>query len=222
MDFIQANDAIINAVRQNRATVRAIREDLRIPDQNKDKLIQQQRDQDREALAEQVQQKQVQQIKAGIETRRAELKDQLQRSYMPAGDPLAGRAEDEATWRRVRSLLDRGMPETAVIQDTVERGDRRTLKVLGQELRTYQAAKTGSFDGADAADGLLDQARYQTGNAEYKAAADALADLDQAEYFINANANRADTDLNSDHSEAGRTADIMFDGKGGVTSLDAA
>ncbi len=181
---------IHDAVRNHRAAVRSIKDDLYIPDRNKHIIIGQKNDEARREV-----ERLHSEAKAAIDERKSILRPQLDAKYLPAGDVTAGIAADNQTWQRVRGLLDAGMTGQAVLEDAVSRGDLRTIKVLAQEYRAYEAAKSGSFAGADMLQDLIDEARYQTGNASYRAVADELADLDYRGYTLDMVANHGKTQV---------------------------
>lgn len=204
-DISAINSALIKASADTRRAINNVRADLYLPPENVEKIVSGKQSETR-TLARNL----VQQAEEEAATRRARLKAQMDSSYLPAGDATAATAENEATWRRLKGLLDSGVSAPAIIDDARKRGDKRTIHVLGQEMRAYNWATSGDVQDADYLDRALSEARYQTGPQEYRAAADGISAVDQAMNAIQTNASSVEAELDPANTRYGFGADLLL------------
>ncbi len=83
------------------------------------------------------------------------------------------------------------------------------MQVLSNEHRAYQWGKTGTLEGADNLDHVLNDLKYKTGPNAYREAADQKRQIDDLGYVVRMNAGMAEVDTNPSHTEVGKAADYM-------------
>lgn len=193
--FNTHNRSIYNVVLSARSHFKRIREDLTLPEEHKPEIIERERAKYAQQLKEAIAA-----AKGAIQKDREGIKRAAARGYLPAGDTVAGRLADEAVWRRVRELLDSGVQVKEILDDAVSRQDRRTIKVLSEEVRAYEWVK-GNKDAGDALEPLFMEAKAATSGG-YAAHMEALAKTEEAAAVIEYNASAAEAALRDDESPA--------------------
>lgn len=194
-NIINANSNIQRVVAEARSRFKAIREDLTLPEESKPKIIEQERAKYLEQLAQATAAAQ-----SAIQQDKQAVKQAADKAYLPAGDPVAGIAADEQTWRRLRGLLDSGIGLQQILEDAVSRNDKRAIKVLSEEYRYYEWQR-GRSDLGDSVGPLFDQAKAAT-SAAYDAAMQAVAKIDRAAKAVDYNISSADKALRDDSAPA--------------------
>jgi len=183
-NLINQNSQMVALVREYRDKIRSIKDDLTIPDQNKHILL----DREREAFKTRLNNQRLA-FDAAANDLRQQADSVAGRSYGPvSGDAAAGHAEDEKAFRRLSMLVEAGVEPQQIIQDAAARNDTRMIRVAADDLRTLLWAKTGDADAYANIAPEVDQAKYDTGSAAYRAAVDAKKQVDDlaATYEFNA------------------------------------